>query len=607
MSANPIVYCLQQLTDYLQFERLCHDILALDGYHNLEPIGGSGDKGRDAIHVDKMNGGRTTIFAYSVREDWFTKLKEDAKKIVKHKHTCDQWVFLSTAKISANERDDAIKLVKEKYKWDVDLYGIERFRTLLSTTHKEVIAEHPSIFCYPFFSMAGGLSLAPRYDYIVIDEADSDTALATWLARRLMLAGYNVWCRHLSPIAGNSLSETIKGLIRKRAVRYIPIVSPESVAHPELTARRNLAHAVAEERGTHLVVPVCSEPVSNELLDKATSDMESVNFHEGWASGLRQLRKVLESFQCPKSEGATSIVLDSYMPECVLVEQQETLVANVFSVKEVPKVLLRFVSPSTIRSTDIQLMRNDWAFRKVSGKRLISFCPPPVDLSKQFNLESKGGCVWESAQDGEMDSISVFNIVKELLRRSMDVACVNRGLSYCADRDLFYFPHGLIRNEMLPIVTFDGRSTRVGIAGERTFGSGLSKAKYRYALAPKFSARWRGSGYEITVRPRLRITDTKGRLLEPRPALSRRKDIGGTWWNNDWLNRIVGLMQFLAEGDEIVVGNTNDDSVIVSSSAQHWTVNCGIDEIALKDAKKLRDEVAFKSINDDEDEGTEDD
>lgn len=607
MSADPIVYCLQQVTDYLQFERLCHDILALDGYRNIEPIGGSGDKGRDAIHVDKVSDGKTTVFAYSVREDWLKKLREDAEKIVKHKHACDQWVFLSTAKIGANERDDAIKYVKDKYKWDVDLYGIERFRTLLATTHREVIAHHPSIFCYPFFSMAGGLSLSTRYDHIVIDEADSDTALASWLARRLMLAGYNVWCRHLSPIAGNSLSDTIKGLIRKRAVRYIPIVSPESVAHPELTARRNLAHAVAEERGTHFVVPVYSEPVSKKLLDKATLELEAVNFYQGWASGLRQLREVLESFQCLKSEGAVSIVLDSYMPESVLVEQQETLVANVFSVTQVPKVLLRFVSSSTITSPELQFMRNNWAFRRVSGKRLISFCPPPPDLSEQFNLEAKGGCVWESAKDGKMDSISVFNIIKELLRRSMDVACVGRGLLYCVDRDLFYFPHGLFRNEMLSIVTFDGRSTRIGIAGERTFGSGLSKAKYRYALAPKFLARWRDSGYEITVRPRLRITDTKGKLLESRPALSRRKDIGGTWWNNDWLNRIVGLMQFLGGGDEIVVGSTRDDSVVVSCVPQHWTVNCGIDEVALKDAKRLREEVAFKSIDCDEYEGTEDD
>jgi hypothetical protein len=69
MAADPIVYCLEQLTDYDQFERLCHDLMALDGYRGIEPLGGSKDKGRDAIHVAASTNGAVTVFAYSVRED----------------------------------------------------------------------------------------------------------------------------------------------------------------------------------------------------------------------------------------------------------------------------------------------------------------------------------------------------------------------------------------------------------------------------------------------------------------------------------------------------------------------------------------------------------
>ena len=45
MAAGPIVYCLEQVTDYAQFERLCHDIMALSGYVNIEPCGGQKTKG----------------------------------------------------------------------------------------------------------------------------------------------------------------------------------------------------------------------------------------------------------------------------------------------------------------------------------------------------------------------------------------------------------------------------------------------------------------------------------------------------------------------------------------------------------------------------------
>ena len=71
MAADPTIYCLEAITDYFEFERLCHDLMSLEGYKSIEPLGGFSDKGRDAIHINKSN--ETTIFAYSVREDWRAK------------------------------------------------------------------------------------------------------------------------------------------------------------------------------------------------------------------------------------------------------------------------------------------------------------------------------------------------------------------------------------------------------------------------------------------------------------------------------------------------------------------------------------------------------
>src|SRR5882724_12022783 len=68
---------LEHLTDYAQFERLCHDLMAASGCTAIEPLGGTKDKGRDALHVDHNDPGTVTIFAYSVREDWQKKLDED--------------------------------------------------------------------------------------------------------------------------------------------------------------------------------------------------------------------------------------------------------------------------------------------------------------------------------------------------------------------------------------------------------------------------------------------------------------------------------------------------------------------------------------------------
>ena len=133
--------------------------------------------------MDHNDPGTITIFAYSVREDWQKKLGEDCDKIQKHGHACHRVVFLCTADFTANERDNAIKAIQDKYSWNLDLFGLERLRTLLTGAYPYLIAQHPQIFGPPFFPAAGGLSLAPSRDYLIMDFADTDEPLTTWLAR----------------------------------------------------------------------------------------------------------------------------------------------------------------------------------------------------------------------------------------------------------------------------------------------------------------------------------------------------------------------------------------------------------------------------------------
>jgi hypothetical protein len=324
MAADPLVYCLEQVTDYDQFERLAHDLMALNGYQNIEPLGGSKDKGRDALHSDKNGNGNNTIFAYSVREDWRKKLDEDSDKIRKHGHPCDSLVFLCTAPFTATERDEAYAYIKA-FGWDFELYGLERLRVLLATTCKEVVANHPQIFCSPFFPTVGGLSISPRFDHLVLDFEDADSTIAQWLARRLTLSGYRVWCRNLAPLAGTSANDSIKALIKSRAIRYLPVLSPASVVSPELAARRALAHTMGESRNTALVLPIYAGQVGMQRLEAETSRLEGIHFENGWAAGLKNLLTVLDAAQCPKDAGGpTNFVLQTFMPPNVLVNEPET-------------------------------------------------------------------------------------------------------------------------------------------------------------------------------------------------------------------------------------------------------------------------------------------
>jgi hypothetical protein len=179
-----------------------------------------------------------------------------------------------------------------------------------------------------------------------------------------------------------------------------------------------------------------------------------------------------------------SFVLESFMPPNVLVNQPETLGASLFPVTTIPTHLKRWDCKQSFAQDDVAEARLDWAFRKVAANRFICFCEPPAGLLAKFGMSFAGRANWNDVVT--MDGIRTRDIVKELLRRSLDVACALKGLIYCADREFFYFPQKLVHRELLPVQPLVGKPRRVGVVGERKFGAGQNKSRYRYHLAPTF-------------------------------------------------------------------------------------------------------------------------
>jgi len=215
------------------------------------------------------------------------KLEEDSRKIQDHGHPCHGLVFLCTATFTATERDEAVSFVQATFGWPLDLFGLERLRLLLTTTCTSVVAQHSSIFCPPFFPAAAGLSLSPAADHLVIDHGDADSALAFWLARRLCLEGYRVWCRGLAPLAGSSVGETVEALVRSRAFRYLSIISPSSPGNPD--SPPGDAGALPRDSGDlDLLLPVYATRSTGSGWT-GNAQARSRSFRPDWAEGLKQL------------------------------------------------------------------------------------------------------------------------------------------------------------------------------------------------------------------------------------------------------------------------------------------------------------------------------
>ncbi|MDI6694741.1 MAG: TIR domain-containing protein [Anaerolineales bacterium] len=596
MGADVTIYCLQSVTDYYQFERLCHDLMALEGYSSIEPLGGFRDKGRDAIHISKS--GQTTVFAYSVREDWRAKLAEDASKIKRHGHTCDQLVFITTADFTAGERDEAVSFVNNEFGWRLDLFGIERLRVLLDVTHPRVKGLHPQIFPPALLTLQPQSSTSK--DHVFISSAPEDSVLAGWLAKRLVAEGYLVWYERLNLLGGEIYPESVNEAIRDHTFCVIALYSRASLVNPEVARQRALALSIGGDRNCDFFIPIDVDGVNLSQVDRVTSSLVFISFSNNWASGLQQLLRKLDSSGCPKPlyHGKT-IVARSLVGKDVLSNQTETLLSNCLQVESLPQVIHRFKAAREVPG-DLERIRFEWAYRQVDPVTFLSFHQPPSHVLEKNNLQPMGYEFWQNIES--IDGILARNLVSELIRKSLIVKCHQRGLRFCADTGLHYFPWGLLNRGRFEFVRPNGSRSHINVTGQRKFWRPSGAQQYRYYLAPVFSVAQDLFGdFTVLVHIRIRLTDSSGQVLPKRTAISRRKHLCKGWWNKEWLDRLLAVCQYLADDDKILIGDRQDEQIIIRATPVSLSAPLGINEVAL-------DRLSFdRSTLTEQEDGSEDD
>jgi hypothetical protein len=596
MSADPIIYCLEQLTDYRQFERLCSDIMAGSGYQNIEPLGGTNDRGRDALHVSRDNADDVTIFAYSVRSDWRQKLlEEDCERIRQEGHTLNRIVFVSTSGVTSTQRDSVKQAVKDRYGWELELFDIERLRVRLASDLRHLIARHPSIFCPPWFPKRGGLSVAESHDTLVIDHVPGDHALAAWLARRLQLEGHRTWCYGSAPLAGEGADESVRLLIENRALSYLPILSAAAIEDADIMGRCGLACGV-----DGLTIPCWSTVVDVARLPARLRSLTPIRFDRSWSMGLGGLLDALQARGIVASFGGEqgrAIALRSYVPEPLTLPVPERVYANVF----------RATVPATLIACEIREMneeaiaelRREWAFAVASPSKLFAFEEPPPSVPR-VPRKRLSECVWNHYPVWEGQR--TVDVVKELIRRSLDVACFRAGLEWCEDRRQFYFPQDAKPQRNVSYRHVDGRNTWVGVTGEKTYGRGERATPFRYQLGPSFRVGQDESGsWWVTTRLYVRVTDCEGTPHQKKAITRRRKRVTRDWWNKEWFARTLAVMQAISGGKPEIKVGSGKRRLAVSIEPLEWLSPVSINLEAVERAGDFQEEMAATRFFDEED------
>ena len=589
MPIDPIIHCLQELSDYDAFERLCSAVMNGLGYEDIEPIGGRSDKGRDALFTNSSDG-RSTVFAYTVRQDWKVKLTEDCEKVKKHKHSCDEFVYVTTTQLTADQRDKAIEQVHKDYKFALKVYGLERLRVQLVGNQRHLLPQHPQIFTWPYFDFRGGQSTAFGRDLLLLDHHSEDHAFALWLARRLAIQGYSVWCFGIAPMAGDTIDETVRVLIENRAAKYIPVYSPASLSDADFRSRLSLAQSTLDG----LILPTKTGDYDPSLLPSNIREIEAADFSTSWGAGLRAILDQLDVLKIPRkinSDRGQQIALQSFIPEPLTKPEQETIWTNSFPITKLPKTLTIYRSTSVVKNATLKKVEDAWAYSRIDGRTLAAFEPPPESLHltvKRQVLVGKSQEIYDKRAD---------NVVKEIVRRSLRIKGLEVGLIWCDDREILYFPSAdNSPQRSISYTTAGGKKSTVAVTGFRQWGSGENATKFFYQLAPFFrilvSRDWEVS---VVLRVYVRVTDNQDKLFEGKAINRRRKRVTKSWWNDHFLARVLGIVQYFGEGDdEISVGNA-DHEIRIATRPLTWECSVSIDEEAVDRVGDFQEELAALS------------
>lgn len=602
MSPDPITYCLERVSAYRDFERLCSAFLAGVGYPSIDPMGGTGDEGRDAL-IRSDESGRKISFAYTVRSGWRAKLASDCRRVHDKGHDPDIFVFVCTEALSASDKDFAHKSVADKYGWTLDLFDLERLRTQFVGPQRHLIAQHPSIFTPPFFPQRGGQSLFECRDTLLIDHVAADHALSAWLARRLSLAGFRTWCHGTAPLAGENADETVRKLLEVRANHYLPVISASSLSDDLFRERCTIATTKED-----FVLPCSSSASLGAQIPSRLVKLTPANFSNSWNIGLGQVLARLGALGIEPTldpERGRQIALMDYLPTQVTVAKPEAVFANVFPL-ELPKTMLVFDHKRPLTDIEKIELRKRWAFAELSACRIVAFTPPPEKSIPIVKVKHIPEFLWTEMPFKE--GKNTFNLAKELARRSLEVVCAQKGLQFCNDRMVFYFPKLESGKWNQPIKHVDGRSTMVRLTGERTKGWGDRAAPFCYQLAPLFRPQYDLDGtWNVVVNIYIRVTTPEGAMFEGKEISRRRKLVSKNWWNKEWLARLIGVVQSLQTTEGRLEIGEGNRAVVMITKPLRWECPVSLDVMALSGLPDIGPEIAqYRTLDDGEAEDDED-
>ena len=392
-----------------------------------------------------------------------------------------------------------------------------------------------------------------------------DNDFARWLSLQLVGLGYEVWCDVIKLRGGEDWWSVIENEIRNNSVKFLVILSQSSNYKEGVLKEIAVAEKVKKNSNDkQFIVPLHLDPaLSYDDINLELLRINSINFKSSWADGLKNLLLLFEEHSVPKSnnehENVSEIWQNIYLRDKRPLFEEEIYSSNWFPVIEIPSVLrfhkINYAIPKDFDFKELSypgLMFKEYLATFAYCYDFMKELPRTTTYNQVESIEISLPEIIEGTFSSEfIQNREAKKILIVLLNKAFDHAIRHKPVSIyqMSNKVSYWIKKGTLDKDKFNKIQLVGKQL------DKIWHFGISgNAK----LYPELC---------IVINSHIWFTnDGENLIQEAGKQHSARRKQGKNWWNNDWRNKILAFMQFLAESDGYIhleVGS--EEKVCISS------------------------------------------
>jgi hypothetical protein len=385
-----------------------------------------------------------------------------------------------------------------------------------------------------------------------------DNVFTLWLGAKLSAAGYEVWADVLKLVAGQDWQRILEEALRNRAVKVLMVGTPTAVekqgVRNEIQIASDTAKAINDKE---YIIPLRLKEYNAPFL---IVHAQRIDFSKSWASGLKELLEVLETYKVPRAptENAAFWRAVQLMHGKEPVQVEENLISNWLRFTSLPAEVHHYDFQGGINMSVKKRLLNNFPIPLVSKDRgFISFADYPSlqERMPQNNIQLIASCKTESFIENGWPTLGIEpwdarRHVTNMIRQGLEAVLAAKQLSYyeMANKKLCWFGE----KDVVP----DSKirfSWPNGIKGLRMV-RGFSKKRqvhWHYGFSPQV-ATW--PEQHIKLRGNLVFTENGETAIDDVKKMHRlRRSFTKSWRNARWRDMMLALLYWITEGAESLV------------------------------------------------------